>query len=199
MNSVPPEDDPPVLADDPQVLASLLDIVQIGFREQFAPGTRRLPGRPESWGFIPAETAVVLAQLRLARRASPARRPRFLDCGSGFGFVAGLAHQLDFVVTGVEIEPSYIEVSRRVFSFVPVVEADLLSYDDYGSFDVVYYFGPFADSALAARFERRVEDALRPGGIVCANHKVSQDWKDGPFDILHADGEGRFVLQKRAR
>jgi SAM-dependent methyltransferase len=156
-----------------------------------------LPGRPESWGFVGARTTRVLAQLRLARERTPARSPTFLECGSGFGFVAALAREVGFTVTGIEVVPAYVEHSRRFFPAVRVEEADLLTFDRYGDFDVVYYYGPFADDAVQAGFERRIEEALRPGGIVLASRKVDESWRTrGDFEQLWTDGTLTWAIQK---
>jgi SAM-dependent methyltransferase len=183
--------------DEATAVAAVLDAIQDSFRDRVAGGVATLPGRPESWGFVGARTADVLEKLQIARRATPARSPRLLECGSGFGFVAALARELGFTVTGVEIDPSYVEMSRRLFPSVRVEEADLCAFDRYGDFDVIYYYGPFADDEVQARFERRVEEALRPGGIVLAARKVTDDWRAGGFDLLATIGVNSFVIQKR--
>ena len=183
--------------DEVAAIAAVLDSIQDSYRDRIAGGVATLEGRPESWGFVGARTTTVLEQLRLARRATPARSPRFLECGSGFGFVAALARELGFTVTGVEVEPSYVETSRRLFPSVRVEETDLLTFDRFGEFDVVYYYGPFADEEVQARFERRVEEALRPGGIVLASRKVTHDWREsGTFELLASGGVNSRVLQK---
>jgi SAM-dependent methyltransferase len=181
-------------------MAAVLDAIQTSFRDRMASGISTLTGRPESWGFVPAPTAYVVDQLRVAWSRTPARSPRFLECGSGFGFVAALAREVGFSVTGIEIEPSYVEISRGLFPSVRVEEADLTTFDRFGDFDVIYYYKPFAEEDRQARFERRVEAALRPGGIVLAIHKVSDDWRrDGAFTLLSTDGARSFVLQKSPR
>ncbi len=181
-----------------EALAAVLDAIQDAFRDRIASGVGTLEGRPESWSFVGLRTADLLPQLLLARRTTKARSPRFLECGSGFGFVAALARELGFTVTGIEVEPSYVEMSRRLFPSVRVEEADLLSWDHFGEFDVVYYYGPFADEETQARFERRVEETLRPGAIVLANRKVTEDFlENGTFEVLSKDWANRWVLQKK--
>jgi hypothetical protein len=71
---------------------------------------------------------------------------------------------------------------------VHVEEADLLTFDRFGESDVTYYYGP-SDDAIQARFEHGIEDALRPGGIVVANRKLTVDFKtSGDFRVLSTDG-----------
>jgi SAM-dependent methyltransferase len=183
--------------DDVAAIAAVLDAIQDSFRDRVVGGLSTLEGRPESWGFVGARTAGVLDQLRVAWSRTPARSPRFLECGSGFGFVAALAREVGFSVTAIEIEPSYIEISRRLFPSVRVEEADLTTFDRFGDFDVIYYYNPFADDEVQARFERRVEAALRPGGIILAIRKVTDDWRrDGAFTLLSTGDAQYLVLQK---
>ena len=186
------------MSDDFWAVVAVLDSVQDAYRDRIGGGIARLEGRPESWGFAGARTGDVMKQLRCARAATTARSPRLLECGSGFGFVAALAREVGFTVTGVEIHRPYIELSRLLFPAIRVEETDLLTFDRFGEFDVIYYYGPFADDEVQARFERRVEADLRPGGIVLASRKVTDDWQHGgAFELLSTDGSHAFVLQKR--
>ena len=121
----------PVLPDEVEAVAAVLDAVQASYRDKIAGGIGVLEAHPESWGFVGAHINDVLRQLRVAKASTAARSPRFLECGSGFGFVAALARELGFTVTGVEIEPTYIEVSRRLFPSVRVEEADLRTFDRF--------------------------------------------------------------------
>src|SRR5947209_5200936 len=99
------------MTNDAESLAALLDGIQASLRDWLAGGIGRLENRTESWGFegMPAMRALTL--LRIARNATPAKSPRFLECGSGFGFVAALAREVGFTVTGIEVVPKYIEIS----------------------------------------------------------------------------------------
>lgn len=184
--------------DNLEAVAALLDSIQDSLRDRIAGGIGRLEDRPESWGFVGMPMLQALAMLRLARDTTPAPSPRFLECGSGFGFVAALARELGFAATGIEIVPEYIEVSRRLFPSVHVEAADLLTFDRVGDFDVVYYYCPFEDDDVQARFERRIEAALRPGGIILANHKITHDWQDrNAFDLLWTDHSFQWAIRKR--
>jgi SAM-dependent methyltransferase len=183
-------------------LAAVLDRVQDYFRDHEGDGVDHLRGRPESWSFVHWRTRDVVEQLQTARAQFPERtRPRLLECGAGFGFVTELARELGFNATGIELDPRYVGWARKLFPFARVVEDDLLTFDDWASWDVVYYYAPFHDDhpEVATAFEEKIEDLLRPGGIVIANHKVSERWRGDPrFELLRAEADIAFVLRKRA-
>ncbi len=46
---------------------------------------------------------------------------------------------------------------------------------DYARFDVIYYFRPLANGDDERRFERMIEDKMRPGALLIANRKMSED------------------------
>ncbi len=182
-------------------LASVLDRVQDHFRDVEGDGVDALRGRPESWSFVHWRTRDVIDQLQLARSQFPeGKTPTFLECGAGFGFVSDLARELGFKVTGLEIDPRYLAWARRLFPLTRVIEKDLLTYEDWGSWDVIYYYAPFHDAhqEVATAFELKVEEGVKPGGVVVANHKVSDLWKADPrFEQLRAEADIAFVFRKR--
>ena len=183
-------------------LAAVLDRVQEYLRDHEADGSAALKDRPESWSFVHWRTRDVIDQLQVARARFPElQRPRFLECGAGFGFVTEMARELGFAATGVEIDPRYVAWARRLFPLARVVEDDLLTFDDWAGWDVIYYYAPFHDEHpdVARAFEEKVEDRLKPGGIVIANHKVSERWRTDPrFEVLRSEADIAFVLRKRS-
>lgn len=182
-------------------LGSVLDRVQDHFRDSEGDGLDALKGRPESWSFVHWRTRDVIDQLQLARsQFTELQTPRFLECGAGFGFVADLARELGFGVTGLEVDPRYVTWARRLFPLTRVIEQDLLTYEDWGSWDVIYYYAPFHDARpdVATSFEETIEEKLKPGGVVIANHKVSERWKADPrFQELRAESDIAYVFRKR--
>lgn len=183
-------------------LAAVLDRVQEYLREHEGDGIAALKDRPESWSYVHWRTRDVIEQLQTARARFPElARPRFLECGAGFGFVTEMARELGFQATGIELDPRYVGWARRLFPLARVVEGDLLTFDDWAGWDVVYYYAPFHDDhpEVATAFEEKVEDHLKPGGIIIANHKVSERWRRDPrFEELRSEADIAFVLRKRA-
>jgi SAM-dependent methyltransferase len=186
---------------DGEALATLVDWLQDGLMRKTSGGLRRLPDRWESWGFLGTRTDKIIAQLAVARAAVTAESATFLDCGCGLGVVAFLAHQFGFRAAGVEIAPEYVELARHFFAPpVQIEEGDLCTFDRFADFDVVYYFAPFADADKQIEFELRLEAAVRPGAVILAHAKKSDEWRtSGRFEEVGRDVEGErwWAFQKK--
>lgn len=180
-------------------LATMLDCVQDHFMNELAGGLALLEGKPESWGFVGRRIEAATAQISRARALFPERSiPRFLDCGSGLGFITTLANGLGFTATGIEYSESYAVLARKIFPSTRTVQGDVLAFDRYSEFDAVYYYGPFSDENLQRTFEEKVESELKSGGVILANRKTSDAWRTSSrFELLSADGYTDLVLRKR--
>lgn len=188
-------------ATDPDWLGCLCDMlndVQRYFTNDLENGIAALPGHPESWAFVGMDIHRALGQLEFARRAlAPVPSPRFLDCGAGLGFIGMVARGLGFRPSGIELCPRYINIANRMFAAAAVVEGDVLTFDEYGDFDAIYYYGPMKDDRRQEEFELRVEAAARPGAVIIANRKVSDQWRtNGHFECLLEDGAGSWIFRK---
>lgn len=157
-----------------------------------------LSENPACWGYAGMDLSTVLEQLTVALDLLPGvRRPKFLDCGSGLGFVPALAHGLGFAAEGVEICARYAAVARQIFPHIETHDGDVLEFAGYARFDVIYYYGPFRDEALSRQFEWKVEAETKPGAIILGNRKITKEWEQsGKFRCLGGDGFMGVVLQK---
>ena len=156
---------------------------------------------PDCWGYAAMDFSKVLELLTVARDLVPpeVRRPRFLECGSGFGFISALAQGLGFSAEGIEICPRYAAVSRKLFPYVDVHDGNVLDFEGYERFDVIYYYGPFRDESLSRQFELKVEAEAKVGAVILGNRKASKAWESsGKFRCLGGDGFMGVVLQKLA-
>ncbi|MBC8208521.1 MAG: class I SAM-dependent methyltransferase [Desulfobulbaceae bacterium] len=109
----------------------------------------------------------------------------FVDIGCGIGNVLIFAEQFGFKVHGIEKDPNPCQVAVRLFGEDRILSEDVFSYQDYGNFDVIYYFRPLADKEQQMRFERMVEQEMKPGGVLIANGRYSSLEGNPEFVRLH--------------
>ncbi len=51
---------------------------------------------------------------------------------------------------------------------------------------MVYYFRPFSEKSLQLKFEKHIEDSIKPGSILIANRKMGEQI-DEDERFLHLD------------
>ncbi len=145
--------------------------------------------------FVAMDTRQVYQELKLAwdylgegdRRHGP-DPPAFIDIGCGIGNVLLFAEQVGFDVYGIEKDEYPFYVASKMLGRKRISQDDILDYDSYGDFDVVYYFCPLTDGTLQKKFELRVENSMKQGAILIANYKRSVRIKQDPrFRKLHID------------
>lgn len=146
---------------------------------------RQSQNDPEAeYPFVPMDTRQVYEQLKFVRAyltGSAGERPHtFLDIGCGIGNVLLIAELFEFTVSGLEKDPYPCAIARKLIGAERVTEEDIWDYENYGLFEVIYYFRPFHHGMTQRRFERFIEDQLRPGGILIANRKMSNDIEGDP-------------------
>ena len=134
-------------------------------------------------------------RLRLAMRAGPTR---FLDIGCGGGLKILSAAQFFDVCHGIEYDPGYAEAGARLMRTVEppehvrsgdlrVFEGDALAFEDYGAYDVLYFYRPIRLEEGMEALERRILDQARPGAILVAPYN-GFGMRRGPPDCVHVAG-----------
>jgi 2-polyprenyl-3-methyl-5-hydroxy-6-metoxy-1,4-benzoquinol methylase len=142
--------------------------------------------------FVAMDTRQVFAQmdfvrafLELDRENPPNPQPRLLDVGCGIGNVLLVAEQFGFEVYGIEKDEYPFQVAARLIGEERIAQADIWTYEGYGEYEVIYYYRPFSGREQQLRFERLIEDRLKTGGILIANHKNSEAiGQDSRFERL---------------
>ena len=131
---------------------------------------------------IPLSGAYFINLLTAARRILLARNHdgpvRFLDMGCGAGSKVLAASALFDVAHGGEYSHEYLAQAQDFFTRLGadpsvIMQADALTFDDYGSYDVIYFYRPIKDLALACRMEERILHQARPGTLLIAPLNVS--------------------------
>ncbi len=130
--------------------------------------------------FVAMDTRQAYEQIRLARhyllKSRPQQLPlRFLDIGCGIGNILLLAELMDFEVFGIEKDTGSLSIACSLVGEESVGREDIWNYTKIGEFDVVYYFRPFCEKKRQLLFEQRIEDSLKPGAILIANRKMSNN------------------------
>ncbi len=155
----------------------------IGF---FSRDSQRLSQNdPQSeYPFVAMDTRQAYEQLAHVRRLLAAEGhpepPRLLDIGCGIGNVLLFAELMDFAAYGLEKDEYPCGIARRLLGPELIERADIWDFDRYPAFDVIYYFRPFHDGMIERRFERFIEDQLKPGGVLIANRKMSREIDTDP-------------------
>ena len=132
-----------------------------------------------------AQMGVVSAILGLDREKTTAPQPRLLDVGCGIGNVLLIAEQFGFEVYGFEKDEYPFRVAAKLIGEDRIAQADIWTYESYGEYEVIYYYRPFSGREQQLRFERLIEDSMKTGGILIANHKNSEAiGQDSRFERL---------------
>jgi SAM-dependent methyltransferase len=132
------------------------------------------------WRFSPLDIRVFDVMLNLAHNLVVGLRgdepgPRatdisFVEAGCGIGTKLYLAkHKYFMTEYGYEINPEYIEKCHELG-----VQAELrdLSEDPqpiWGAYDIVYTCRPFKNDIFEQKWERSVQEAMRPGAVLIAS------------------------------
>lgn len=103
---------------------------------------------------------------------------KVLDCGCGIGNVVMLFASAGFNAHGVEYDERTIEVGRKFlerFNVNPdrIHQGDLLKYNDFDKYDVIYGYCPLANHKLEYDFEMHMIDQIKAGAMVFGLDRVA--------------------------
>lgn len=104
---------------------------------------------------------------------------KFLDAGSGIGNVLLLANvvKLSTYYTGIKFNKPTCELSKDILNFpkkrFKIILGDIITYEKYNNFDILYYYCPFENPLLEIYFEELLEDNMRLGAILAYHLKKS--------------------------
>lgn len=131
--------------------------------------------------FVAMDTKQIFTQLGFAsallgidQEKPAAVLPRFLDVGCGIGNVLLIAEQFGFDVYGIEKDEYPFQIANRLIGEKRIIQADIWSYESYGEYDVIYYYRPFSGREPQLRFEKLIEETMKTGALLIANHKNSE-------------------------
>lgn len=98
----------------------------------------------------------------------------FLDVGCGSGMKVLQAAQLFSISHGLEYDSGYVSAAEAMLSVAggsgtAVFHADARSFDQYGNYDVIYFYRPMRDESGLIQIEEQILATARPGTIL-VNH-----------------------------
>lgn len=116
----------------------------------------------------------------------------FLDAGSGIGNVTTVAYFMNLAKSchGLEYDKRYVGFSKKFMSHqehyfrhgtvrgvrkIEYIHGDILTFDKYSEYDIIYYFCPFSAIDLELLFEEVVEDQMKVGAYLVPLNK--HGWK----------------------
>lgn len=132
-------------------------------QEHILPTTERMP---EFYSWQSLSLGAFYSGMEDARRLLGPGRHKFIDVGSGIGTKLYLADSLGFSPYGIELHPSYIEVSKTLFPEYPVDCIDAREFEDYEYFDVIYSYRLYRDDRMQASLSKWLAHRARPGAAL---------------------------------
>jgi len=108
---------------------------------------------------------------------------KFLDAGCGIGNVmvtaracglAGHYHGIEYFDKTYERAQNWLGLDHQQRSRYKVFKDDILKFQKYGDYDIIYYYCPFSDGELQRKFEEYLEDEMKVGAVLVAFLKQSR-------------------------
>jgi SAM-dependent methyltransferase len=166
---------------------------------------------------IPLGVGRFMICAHLAYRIGLARKTgllaKFIDVGCGGGIKVALASELFPVADGIDYDPAYVDTAARSFAAMGMLrcgvqQADGLTFDRYGVYDVIYFYQPMSVAQGLENLERQIVAGARPGTILFAPYDGFTDRAEslGCLRILDAifvkgmtEAEGQALVDETRR
>lgn len=132
--------------------------------------------RDAHFGFIPFAADEFVAQLQSAWRLLSVldriEGASLLDVGAGIGSKLFIADAFFDRVAGIELDPGYLAraeaICNPVLGHGTVFAADAMLFEDYGAYDVIYFYSPFRQAEGQSALEERIWEQARDGAVIIA-------------------------------
>jgi len=112
----------------------------------------------------------LLAANRIMLAQARPRPWRFLDVGCGGGVKVMTAAPFFDSAIGLEYDPGYAKAATDLLDSTEcnasITLGDALAFEDYGAFDVIYFYRPMRDADMARQMETRIVAQCRPGTLL---------------------------------
>jgi SAM-dependent methyltransferase len=154
---------------------------------------RELINQNHNYPYIPNSCIRIAEHLSTAfhfiKEKKQRPRPlRFLDAGCGIGNIVALASAVGFKSHGIELNTEYLKIARRLaicMSNRPYFKcANIITFDKYHTYDLIYYYVPIQDYILQAAFEIHLIRKMSVGSFMLPSGSSG--------GAEHATSEGYF-------
>jgi hypothetical protein len=125
--------------------------------------------------FIPRDVSTLIEMFDHLKKHYMYKRSseiKFLDCGCGVGNVVLLARMAGFDAYGVEYDEKTLNAGRTFLKGFGedgekrLFQGDLLTFDKFGDYDILYGYCPLSAGALEREFEQRLAKQMKIGAMV---------------------------------
>lgn len=121
--------------------------------------------------------SLMLAAYRLLVAQGRADTGRFLDVGCGGGTKVFAASRFFPHCDGLDYDPAYVAAGQRTLDLLDaagcrIFEANGITFDNYGTYDVIYFYRPLRDDRMLAKLEQQILNTARPGTVILAPYDL---------------------------
>ena len=106
---------------------------------------------------------------------------KFLEVGSGTGYYCDIMKKIGMQVEGIELNSKLFEISTQMFPEIKFHNIDCLNFENYGEYDIIYYWSPFSDKEFQEKLNSRIEDEIKVGGYIVADMVGKEESKYDRF------------------
>lgn len=105
-------------------------------------------------------------------------KPRFLDAGCGIGNMLLLAEACGFRVSGIELDKKTHKIAEKLLhrdrrfydgGRDKVFHGDILKFNKYKQYDVIYFYQPMSNGPLMSRFVWKLVKEMKVGAFIVPN------------------------------
>lgn len=122
------------------------------------------------WGYIPynaGHICTILINLSETYKHISEGRAKFLDIGCGMGNIIIIAKSVGLSVEGIERDKTTFRHATKIVGNIGKIHnANMLTFKDYGKYDVLYYYVPIKDHVLMAKAANRIASQMKIGAIM---------------------------------
>lgn len=131
-----------------------------------------------SWKYYPTNLELFNEMLNIIKKNKNIINKKFLDVGSGIGHLCYLAKLNGFDAEGLELNPKLLEISNELYPEINFINMNILDFNNYGDYDVIYYFAPFNNIKLQQELKEKIENTIKIGSYIIT---IDIETKDDRF------------------